>query len=320
MPNDSPRCGRILCLLIAAFAAMAAGCNAPAGKNAAFTTAPWNESGFTGRTLTTAHYTIHSTLDDPQLEAALPDLLESLYARYEAPFAPPAQPVRLTTYVFGTREQWERFTRERFGPRFLVYRRIRAGGFTEGSTSVSFYLNSRSGLLSTVAHEGWHQYVGARFPRQVPAWLNEGMACYHEAIDFSGKRPKFKPQHNTFRIHSLRDAVQRDELIPLAEIVRTDAGEVISRDHSTITQYYYAQAWALVTFLRHGAGGKYAGGFDRLLRDLADGTFRTRVHAAALAGGPDAPIGDAVFVQYFGTAPAALATEYHDHLVELAGF
>ena len=38
----------------------------------------------------------------------------------------------------------------------------------------------------------------------------------------------FTPQHNTFRINSLREAVQRDELLPLTQIVRTDAGEVIS--------------------------------------------------------------------------------------------
>ena len=305
-----------ICLLLAG-----GGCASSSARHVAFTIEAWVEGPLTGRKITTEHYTIYSTLADPELEAVLPDYLEAFYDRYEELFpAPPAEPIHLTTYVFGTRMQWERYTRENYGKRFAVYRRIRAGGFTEGGTSVSFFLFSRGGLLSTLAHEGWHQYVGLRFPRNLPAWLNEGLACYHEAVDFAGENPRFTPQHNTFRINSLREAVQRDELLSLGQIVRTNAGEVISRNHSTITQTYYAQAWALVTFLRHGAGGKYAGGFKRMTQDLADGTFRTRVHATALAGGSGTSFGEAAFVHYFGASPEALAIEYHDHLVRVCGY
>ncbi len=61
-------------------------------------------------------------------------------------------------------------------------------------------------------------------------------------------------------------------------------------------------------------------GFKRLSQDLAAGTFRKRVRAAALSSGPSTSFGEAAFSHYFGATPESLATEYHDHLVRVCGF
>lgn len=283
---------------------------------------PWLEEGFAGRRITTAHFDVISTVRDAEFEAALPAFVEAAYRHYETTLPPSGQvDSKLTMYVFGSRAEWERFTRRRFPVRFPVYSRIRAGGFTEGDVSVSFYPN-RAATLATLAHEGWHQYVDSRFDSTIPAWLNEGLACRHEAVQFTGPKPRFMPRHNTFRINDLREAVQMDTLLSLPRLVTTDAGQVISLSGTRAAETYYAQAWALIDFLRHGAGGRHADAFDRLLADITNDTFRIRLSAARLSTSDAAglSLGELAFQTYFGCASAAVADEYYDHLIRLTGF
>lgn len=322
-------------LLSAALAVLCVcGCEVTGPRGVAYTTHAWSQDGLTGRRFSTPHFEIISTLDDAEFEAALPAFLEAAYRRYERTVPVPQRPggasgadKKLTTYIFGARRQWQRFVQRRYVARYDLYRKIRSGGFTEGAISVSFYTD-RSSTLATLAHEGWHQYVGARIDHPPPPWLNEGLACYHEAVEFIGDRPRFTPRRNTFRINSLREALHRDELLTLREIVDVDAGRVISQDHSRITKTYYAQAWALITFLRHGAGGRYASRFKQLLADIGTGDYRARAGAYGLgrreaeADGAHAnlTLGRATFEAYFACTPESLADAYYDYLVRLAGF
>lgn len=309
-------------ILMFAITLSAVGCAAMRPAQVAATIQPWSQDGFTGRRITTEHFEIISTLRDAEFEAALPGFVEAVYEHYEAtlPAAAEVSP-KLAMYVFGTRPEWTRFTRRRFPARVSVYSKIRSGGYTEGNVSALFYAN-RSSTLATIAHEGWHQYLAGQFKNPIPAWLNEGLACYMEAVDCAGPKPRFTPRRNTFRINSLREAVQQDTLMSLPELVNTNAGEVIGRDHSRLTQGYYAQTWALITFLRHGAGGHYASAFDGMLRDIADGTYAIRVGAARLGtseGGRLSP-GEAVFRAYFERSPDDLADQYYDHLIRICGY
>ena len=323
------RLGRIsrvapLCVpaVVLAAVVVSAGCAIREAKHVEAAIEPWAHDGFVGRRITTDHFLIISTLDDLELEEALPAFLEAAYRRYQAMLPSPKQVrTKLTMYVFGTRTEWARFTRRRYPDRYEVYSRIHSGGFTERDASVSFYV-SRPEALATLAHEGWHQYAQSRSSNSIPPWLNEGLACYHEAVDFSGPTPRFTPKHNTLRINSLREAVQMDRLLTLTELVNTDAGKVITQDHSHITQAYYAQAWGLVTFLRHGSGLRCARGFGKLLEDLASGAYRVRISAAQLASPDQRTLteADVVFQTYFGCLPAEMEEAYYDHLVRLCGF
>ena len=315
----------VTCLLGAALLVLV-GCASGGPKlftpRTTYTTAEWSYQGEPGRVLTTEHFDIHSTLLDAELEQVLPRFLEAAYRRYEATQPPLRESTRrLQTYVFGTRREWLHYTQLRSPQRAPVYAKIHQGGYTEGDTSAQFY-TTRSGLLATLAHEGWHQYSGARFAARMPAWLDEGLAAYHESFSFAGDEPEFKPLHNTFRINALRSAVQRGELFHLRELIVTHAGEVILNSQRSTTQTYYAQVWGLATFLRHGAHGRYAGQFKRMLHDAADGSLRARANAARLAC--DDPVGatygEAVFYTYFGTDLEQLNTEYHNHIARVSGF
>ncbi len=300
---------------------IAAGCatgSGPAPRSPAVH--DWLEDGFVGRRIVTDHFQVYSTLRDADFEAALPEFVEAAYRQYTATLRPP-EPVasKLTMVLFQTRREWARFARRRYPSRYAVYARIRSGGFTEGGTSVSFYVN-RAATLATLAHEGWHQYVGTRFDASLPAWLNEGLACRHEAVEFVAGRPRFTPDRNTFRINSLRDGLREERLMSLTEIVNTDAAQVIGEDRRRLTQTYYAQTWALVTFLRRS--GRLRPSFDRMLHDIADGTFDVHVSAARLVerNGPGMSRGEAAFRAYFGCPPESLADEYEEHLFRVCGY
>lgn len=282
----------------------------------------WAYEDFRGRRIATEHFVLYSTLTDTAFEAALPGFLEAAYREYER-VAPPPDGVGppLTVYVFATRPAWVRFTRRHFPASYGVYSRIRVGGFTDGGTAVLFYAG-RSQVLSTLAHEGWHAFAASRFDASLPAWLNEGLACYFEACDFVGDVPRFTPARNTFRINGLRETLQADRLLPLDELLSTDAGRVIAERHDKATERYYPQAWALVTFLRHGGGGRFASSFDRMMRDIAAGTFHTTVQAArvTLPNPGDVDDGTAVLYAYFDAGPEDIADAYYAHLVRICGF
>jgi len=308
--------------VVALAAALSAACRTPTAglTDSPCRVEPWRETGVSGRHFSTEHFDVYSTLPDTVCEAAIPKLLESAYQRFTATLSPRRE-ARLTTYVFGRRSEWSQFTRQRFPYRADVYERIRQGGFTEGSTSASFYV-SRAQIAATLVHEAWHQYAAAQFEEPLPAWLNEGLACYHEAIDLAGDTPRFTPEHNTFRLAALSEAVRRNALLTIRELVDTNAGDVLARDDERFTQTYYAQAWALIVFLRHGAGGRYAADFDGLMRDVSEGAFRKRASAAALTerDGGATTEGSSAFVAYFDRPPSDLQREYFDHLVRVTKY
>ena len=315
------RCGAVsggLCLIVA--------CATGGGDRLAVTSEDWSYEALSGRRFRTEHFELFSTLRDSEFEEAIPAFLEAVHRQCQRTLRSPNSTAdRAIVYVFGTRQEWAYFSRRRFPTRYDAYSRIWRGGFTEGDTSVSFYTD-RDTTLATLAHEVWHLYVGSRFDAPMPAWLNEGLACSHETIRTAGKQTIFTPKRNAHRINSLCEAVHRDTLLSIEQLVATDAGEILGLDQGRLTQTYYAQAWALVTFLRHGAGGCFAARFDQLLKDVANGRFRIRVSAARLgtttATGTDGstPHTDPVFEAYFGCSPASLASDYYDHVVRLCGF
>lgn len=284
---------------------------------------PWSAAQREGVHLTTEHFDLFTTVEDGELRHALPVAAEAAYQQYVRllPPAPGHEGARLTTYVFATRGEWDRFTRARFPQSYAVYQYIRAGGFTEDGAAVLFH-SSPATTLATLAHEGWHLYVQTRTSCRPPAWLNEGLACYLESFDFTRLPPRPMPLSNSFRLDHLRSALAESKAFSLHELLDTDAGEVLLHNHSGITQTYYAGVWGLVSFLRHGMEGRHAAAFERLLADLADGSLPIRVRAAMLTreGDGDDDFGRAVFSLYFGAADKGMEQAYQAYLRELAGF
>jgi Protein of unknown function (DUF1570) len=263
----------------------------------------WKFGSHDGRQLTTDHFDLYTTSLDDEFVDFIPKFLETCFQFYAKIIPPPDDhnhaTDRMRTYVLEDRIQWERFVKHRYPRRFDVYRMISAGGFAEGNTCVLYDIG-RSATLSVLAHEGLHQYMATHFSEPLPAWLNEGLATYCESVEFRGDKPYFKPQHNTFRMNHLRNAIGHDATIPLRELLSTNAGEVIGGNKLGTTATYYAQAWALLAYLQHGDHDKYKGRFQTLLGDIANGTLRIKAQRARAAAASPSEIsyGEAVFIAY----------------------
>jgi hypothetical protein len=236
---------------------------------------PWTFGQHTGVVIKTAHYRIYTTVQDGLYQRLLGKVVEGAWARATAanPQGHPVTP--LDCYVFGTRSQWETYTRLRAGSNAPIYLQISAGGYCQEGVFAGYDIG-REQTLSVIAHEAWHQYSWFTFKDRLPSWLEEGLATQNEAIDWQGVNPVFTPAENVRRFAALKSAVRENRLWKLQDLVTTHAGRVIKLPQRQIDAYY-AQLWSLVLFLQNSP--KYKPGLTRLLGDASNGKL-----AANLAG------------------------------------
>lgn len=279
----------------------------------------WDYRGAKGTKLISPHYVIQTTCKSKPFVDALPTFLEACwdaYAELLPATSTPEQP--LETYLFQTRWQWERFTEQFAGARASVYKKIRSGGYSERGVTVSHY-GSRRGTLSILAHEGLHQYLDATHGKPIPAWINEGLACYFESFDLGmDNRPIFVPENNTIRTPALREAFSRGRMQPLEAILATDAGQEIHKQSRDVLSYY-AQSWSIVVFLlRDDRDNQYRAGFRELLNELGSESMerRARAYMAADTGGQMSH-GEAIFRAYVTDDLEAFAAHYDAYLPKL---
>jgi hypothetical protein len=235
---------------------------------------PWPAAGHNGLQITTDHYTIRTTLDDPLMQHLLVRVVEAAYVRNTvlAPL-PPAR--ALECYVFAGREQWESYTRAQGGSNAPIYLQIASGGFCHDGIFAGYDIGHRQ-TLSVIAHETWHQVSWFSFKNRLPSWLEEGMATQNEAIIWIAGHPTFDPDENSSRIVSLRQADRNNKLWKLSDLLATHAGRVIKMPQPNIDAYY-AQLWSFTLFLCQSP--TYAPRLANLLADARDGKL-----TAALAG------------------------------------
>ncbi len=297
----------------------AMGCGADFKQEAThFTTEDWTFHGATGSELTSEHYVIYTTCKRKPFVRALPGFLESCYEAYaELLPAETMTAAPLPTYLFQRRGQWEQFTREFSPGRAKTYMRIRRGGYSERGVTVSHYSTQRSSL-SILAHEGLHQFLSATGRDRIPAWINEGLACYFESFDLVNGRPAFDPRNNTLRTPSMRKALATESLIPLRHVLATNAGLAV-HEKSQHVYSYYAQEWSLIVFLLHSPmTNPYYAGFRQLLDELGTEAMKRKTNAY-LATDTDGALsrGEAVFEAYITDDLARFESDYRKFLHKL---
>ncbi len=296
------------------------GCSNSEGIEAvAFEREDWTYRGAAGARLTSTNYVIHTTCKSKPFVDALPGFLEACWQAY-AELLPPINfpDKRMDTYLFQSRWHWERFTEEFTGPRADIYKQIRSGGYSERGVTVSHY-GSRRSTLSILAHEGLHQYLEVTHGKPIPAWLNEGLACYFESFELDMEnRPTFTPERNTLRTPALRDAFRRSGLQPVDQILATDAGQEIHKRSPEVLAYY-AQTWSIVVFLmRSDRKNPYREGFRELLNELGTEQMerKARAYMAADTDG-SMSYGEAIFRAYVTDDLEKFETDYRDWLPKL---
>ncbi len=221
----------------------------------------------------TQHYKIYSTIvDRPDLLQRAGQLMEGAFVAYQQ-LAPD---VTLTTYpmdcyLFATRAQWQEFTVQKTGGDATVYLQISRGGYTIHDWYVAYYIGDIS-TYSVAAHEGWHQFVNRHFKSRLPPFLEEGLACMFEDIQWNNDLPQWNLSINPARVMSLRKAADAHELFPLAQLITMHAGEVVGESAIKV-EAFYGQNWAFARFLWEADDGKYRPALRHILADAAAGTI-----------------------------------------------
>ncbi len=271
------------CLLGMAVIFLLAGCSQPAGQwqgpdaPAMLVTEGWNFGESRGRVIRTAHYNLYTTIEDEQILAVVPQVLEGALRQYHLLVPEVSLTKRpMDCYLFANRTQWAAFTAAHTGEDARVYLQVMRGGYCHGDRTVTYFLGDLS-TYSVAAHEGWHQFVARHFRTRLPPFLEEGIASMFESVTFDHRGlPRWNLSVNYNRIDKLRAAVTGGDLWPLDELIRLHAGEVVTQPAERI-EAFYAQNWAFARFLWEGEQGRYRAAFQQLLHDSAMGRLPDRL-------------------------------------------
>jgi hypothetical protein len=282
----------------------------------------WTNGHGPGLIVQTENYLVYTTLLEPLMLRQLPAFLESAYQAYQSQLPRPlvkTQP--LTVYLFESRSQWEMFTRTFAGADAEMYLKIQRGAYTLNGACVAYNIG-RKQTFSVIGHEGWHQFNQQLFVYRLPSWLDEGIATLFETCRYSQGRFLFEPSRNLMRLGSLKETIQRKQLIPLKQLLVLNPGQVLNdhgNDDSVIA--FYAQNYALVRFLREYNYGIRLRQYHRMLLGGAEGSWPLPHDVASLAADRTRPltvgwntrISPILFSYYIEPEIKLLEKEYQDY-------
>jgi hypothetical protein len=224
------------------------------------------------RLLQTAHYRIHTDLDQPLAEE-LGRGLEAMYQEYSrrlAAFSTEGTDPMLVVYLFRKHEDYNQFTKNRApntGGVFLPQQK-KLAAYYEGQ--------GRDALRRALQHEAFHQFAYSAISPKLPPWLNEGLAVLFEEGIWIGdafQLGEVPPR----RVRQLRADQTGKRLTDFREFMK------ISNDRWTdqlnrepgLGAAQYNQAWAMVHFLvfsQENGQFKYRKRFIDMLRLINEGT------------------------------------------------
>ena len=291
---------------------------------------PWKSETRDGHEIITDHSRIRTTIKNGDLRKFLPIFTENALVQYTSALVDlPAPTNRLETYIFGSRDEWVAFTRDRLGEDAQTYLGLGRGGYTSNSVAILYDIGPTD-TLTILAHEGWHQYSQSVFRQELPVWLEEGISTYMEGyrVDSAGQ-PVFAAWRNFERFGELRDAVRRERLIPLEKLLDHTPQQFLNEGREQLL-IYYAQVWALTHFLAEGDGGKYREALKEMLNDAVAGKVgsslaermgtdedRRSVQRGISRGGLRSLPGTLVVRGYFSQNLSTLAAEYDAFLRQI---
>lgn len=192
-----------------------------------------------------------------------------------------------------------------------------------GETGLATFLNgqAREQMLSTLRHEGFHQFAHSRIGTDLPIWVNEGLAEYFGhgvMVGGAGGRLRvgFAPAAPLERV---RMAVRNDYWYAFPEMLAmtSDEWSATVRKGGPNASLLYDQAWLMTHFLAHADGGKYAAAYERYLKLVAEGTGSLAAFERAF-GAADTTAFENVWLSWIDTLepdPISTAGERVDFLM-----
>ncbi len=229
------------------------------------------------RVIHTKHYEIHTDLDTA-LVVELSERMDVMYDQYVAAmseFKPAADAPALPVYLFAQRARYMEFTHyvgRNTGGMFYASDHPFLASFLEGQ--------GRDALRRTLQHEAFHQFAYFAISKNIPIWLNEGLAQLFEEGIWTGKSfmlGQIPPR----RIRQLNADFDAKTLVPFTIFLEISPQDWFKNlnENAERGATYYNQAWAMAYFLGEGGSADYHGRFVTFMHHLhtgedADAAFR----------------------------------------------
>ncbi len=266
----------------------------------------WTFSGAEGVQFMMPHWNIRTTIPIPHIVDSLPDFYNDLLEHYTTVFGILPYPNKqIDVFIFENETQWQRKLQEMLGREAKEWFSLGRGGLTVDGTGVLYHLDKRGRsrvTLRIAAHEGWHQYAEAVFKDCLPTWLDEGIGTWMEGFRIRSGETKFMPASNWDRLSTLRKLVSANSLDSLDSLINADPSSLLASGRATLLGYY-AQLWALTSFIIEYEDGKYL-------------PLLTEIFSRALHGTLREPHGGWMFA--FTDDPIEMEREYKEWVVQYA--
>jgi hypothetical protein len=190
------------------------------------------------------HYLVQSDLDSVTPEE-IADAMETMHRVYRAIFQPRGEIKRVTIKAYRTREE---FDAHEAGVQAEVH-----GFYSPQSNTIALYDPRNEGpgrnprpfaaFWTTLFHEAAHPFTHEVAKEPLPAWLNEGSACFFEGWR---REPGGRIEAGGVPTGRLR------ELVEILDAGRPDLKSVLSwHENGALPGSHYPVGWALVEFSFH---------------------------------------------------------------------
>jgi hypothetical protein len=125
---------------------------------------------------------------------------------------------------------------------------------------------SRDQVFSTLQHEGFHQFAHSKLGRELPLWVNEGLAEYFGSAIVVQDKVRLGIV-DADRVEKLRTALRQNRALPFDELLHTTSQQWFANmnNGSDRGHLQYDQSWSIVHFLIHGDKGRYQKAFENYL-------------------------------------------------------
>ena len=125
---------------------------------------------------------------------------------------------------------------------------------------------SQDQVFATLQHEGFHQFAHSKLGRDLPLWVNEGLAEYFGSAIVVDNNVRLGIV-DADRVEKLRTAIRQDQAVPFDELLNTTSEQWFANMNggSSRGSLQYDQSWSIVHFLIHGDRGRYQDAFANYL-------------------------------------------------------
>ncbi len=218
--------------------------------------------------VTTEHYSVSTDVSE-RFSALVAQHMEAIYKEYTRRLRGYEMKVfgRFEVKVFARRDDYDGAVPEKL--------RGSTGAFVSEDKALMAYKEGRTdeAVFRTLYHEGFHQFMYSCVAQNAPLWVNEGLAEYFSQASWQGRG--FVTGHvPTDPLRLVQKAIKEHTYIRLEELFTMEAEgwlRNIQHDESRAS-LQYAEAWSVVHFLIHSAGGRSRAKLLVYLRKISDGT------------------------------------------------